>query len=115
VKIIVIDDEQFEMFITKKLLSLRYETEGFTSVSVLLEWVKSNSFDAIFIDYYLENGMVAGDLLKKLREVKGDTFKAFVLSNYVDDRQVQELKDQGFVNVLFKPLEIEKLGVYFKE
>jgi len=47
-------------------------------------------------------------VLKELLSVKGPTFKAFVLSNFVDDKQIRELKDAGFIDIIYKPLTLEK-------
>jgi DNA-binding NarL/FixJ family response regulator len=111
-KILVVDDEQLDLFITKKLLSLEFEVEGFTTLEATVDWAKNNSFDIVLIDYYLAPGLYAHDALKELLLIKGNTFKAFVLSNYVDGKQAQELKDVGFSDIIYKPLTIEKFKDY---
>jgi DNA-binding NtrC family response regulator len=108
VKVLIVDDEQLDLFITKKLLSLEFEVAGFTSITEATNWAKSNSFDVALIDYYLGHGVHAHDVLRDLFAIKGKTFRAFVLSNYVDGKQVQQLKEAGFADVIFKPFTIEK-------
>jgi DNA-binding NtrC family response regulator len=108
VKILIIDDEQLDLFISKKLLSLEFQVEGFTTLPAMLEWAKVNTFDVLLSDYYLGTGLHANDVLKQLMDIKGKDYKAFVLSNHIDDRQAEELKKIGFDNIIEKPLSLEK-------
>jgi len=108
VKILIVDDEHLDMFISKKLLSLEFEVEGFTNISEALSWAKDNVFDVVLIDYYLGPNLYAQDFLKQLTEINGASFKSFVLSNFVDDRQIKELKQAGFADIIYKPLTLEK-------
>jgi CheY-like chemotaxis protein len=108
VKILVVDDEKLDLFISKKLLGLEYQVEGFTSMNEALPWATENTFDIALIDYYLGPNLYAHMVLKELLAIKGSTFKAFVLSNFVDDKQIRELKDAGFADVIYKPLTLEK-------
>ncbi|MFZ6011324.1 MAG: response regulator [Bacteroidota bacterium] len=108
-RILIVDDEQLDLFITKKLLSLEYEVEGFTSLDDTLNWARQNTFEVVLIDYYLGTGLYAHDALKQLHEVRGNTFKAFVLSNHVDDKQSQELRQAGFADIIYKPITLDKL------
>jgi DNA-binding NtrC family response regulator len=111
VKVLIVDDEQLDLFITKKLLTLQYEVEGFTNLADTVNWAKQNTFDVVLIDYYLGDGLHAQDVLRELITLKGKSFQAFVLSNYVDGNQVKALKEAGFTEVIFKPFTLEK----FKE
>lgn len=108
VKILVVDDEQLDLFVTKKLLGLEFEAEGFTSVEEALRWAKDNHFDVVLIDYYLTPTVLAHHVLKDLQAIKGETFKAFVLSNYVDDQQARDLRSAGFADIIYKPITLEK-------
>jgi len=107
VKILIVDDEELDLFINKKLLSLAFETEGFTSVKDTIHWAQQNDFDVAIIDYYLGPGIYANHLLKELVAIKGPTFKAFVVSNYVDGKQALDLKESGFMDIIYKPLTLE--------
>lgn len=110
-KILIIDDESLDLFVAKRLLSLEFEVEGFTTLEEALAWANTNSFDVALIDYYITPTVLAHDALKALQTLKGNTFKAFTLSNYVDSQQVSQLKEAGFDDVIFKPLTLES----FKE
>ena len=107
-KILIVDDEQLDLFITKKLLSLEFEVEGFTAIPETLSWAQQHPFDVVLIDYYLGPNVYAHSVLKELLTLKGNTFKAFVLSNHVDDQQARELKQAGFAAIIYKPLTLEK-------
>lgn len=106
-KILIIDDEELDLFINKKLLGLEYETTGFTSIQAAVEWARNNHFDIALIDYYLGHNIHAHNALEKLVEVKGKTFDAFVLSNFVDQKQSQDLINAGFKDIIYKPLTVE--------
>jgi DNA-binding response OmpR family regulator len=107
VKILIVDDEQLDLFINKKLLSLEYDVEGFTSLNDALTWAQNNTFDVALIDYYLGPNLYAHNALSELKATKGDTFKAFVLSNFVDAKQSSELREAGFKDIIYKPLTLE--------
>lgn len=107
-RILLIDDEKVELFIAKKILSSEFQTEGFNYVSEALEWAKNNSFDILLSDYYLDKNLDAQKALQMLVDLKGKTFKAFVLTNYVDNNKIAELKAAGFEGVIEKPLTLDK-------
>ena len=90
---------------------MEFEAHGFTSLNDTFDWAQNNDFDVALIDYYLKDGLLGIDALKKLRTIKGNSFKAIVLSNHVDDQQAKELLDAGFVSIMTKPFSMEK----FKE
>ena len=106
-KVLIVDDEELDLFINRKLLNLEFDTEGFTSVSETLVWANQNDFDVVIIDYYLGPGIFANHMLDDLKAIKGTTFKAFVVSNYVDEKQANELKSSGFNDIIYKPLTLE--------
>ena len=110
----VIDDEQLDLFISKKLLSLEFEVEGFTSIPDAVQWAISNPFDVLISDYYLGTGIHAPNALKEIVAVKGKIFKSFVLSNHIDERQAEELKAAGFDGVIEKPLTLDKFKSVIK-
>jgi DNA-binding NarL/FixJ family response regulator len=108
VKILIIDDEQLDLFISKKLLGLEFKVEGFTTIPAAVEWSRNNSFDVLLSDYYLGTGLHAQNALKELIKIKGRTFKALVLSNHIDENQAKQLRDAGFDGIIEKPLSLEK-------
>lgn len=108
VKILIIDDEQLDLFISKKLLGLEFSVEGFTTVDEAMMWIQNNPYDVVLIDYYLGPNVYAHQVLEKIKSLKGLPPRAFVLSNFVDDEQTKELLDAGFHEIISKPLTLEK-------
>jgi CheY-like chemotaxis protein len=112
VKILLVDDEPLDLFIAKKQLSLEFDVTAFTTSAESLEWAKENEFDVALIDYYLGPDLGSQLLKNILAEKKVKTFKAFLLTNFVDPQQVLALKAEGFDQVIFKPLNPEKLKAH---
>jgi DNA-binding response OmpR family regulator len=108
VKILLVDDEPLDLFIARKQLSMEFDVTAFTNSSETLQWAKDNEFDVALIDYYL-GPELGSTLLKTLVNQKGKNFRAYLLTNFVDPQQVLALKAEGFDDVIFKPLSIEKL------
>jgi DNA-binding NtrC family response regulator len=110
VKILIVDDEQLDLFITKKLLSLQFEVEGFTSLPDAVSWATNNSFDVLVSDYYLGNGLHAQDVLKQISSVRPSGFRPYVLSNHIDENQATELRKAGFLGIIEKPVTVDKFN-----
>jgi DNA-binding NtrC family response regulator len=108
VKILIVDDEQLDLFITKKLLGLSFQVEGFTTLKEACDWAAKNPFDVLLSDYYLGHGLHAPDVLKGLRAVAGPAFRAMVLSNHIDEQQAEALRQAGFSAIIEKPITLEK-------
>lgn len=108
-KILLVDDEQLDLFIAKKLLGQEFEVEGFMEIEDASNWASVNSFDVALIDNYLNAGKQAGDAFRAIAAKRDpSTFKAFVLTNHVDDNQAQTLIKLGFAGVILKPVSLEK-------
>jgi CheY-like chemotaxis protein len=108
VKILLVDDEPLDLFIARKQLSLEFDVTAFTTSTESLKWAQENDFDVALIDYYLGPDL-GSQLLKNIVAKKGKSFKAILLTNFVDPQQVLALKAEGFDEVMFKPLTTEKL------
>ena len=109
-KVLILDDEKFDLFVVKKLVGLEFEAEGFTVPQEALDWARANTFDVVIIDYYLTTTVQAHHVLQQLHTFVTHPFRAFVLTNYVDSQQVTELKAARFDAVIHKPFTLE----YFK-
>ena len=107
--VLLIDDENLEMFISKTILQGEFTVEGFTTIDAALAWAQNNSFDILVSDYFLDAGRTAPDALRLIERIKGKTFKSVVLSNYSDRKRVEEIMAAGFTGVIDKPLELPKL------
>ena len=112
-KILLVDDEPLDLFIARKQLSMEFDVTAFTTSEETLQWARQNDFDVALIDYYLGPDL-GSQLLKSIVSEKGKTFKAFLLTNFVDPQQVLSLKAEGFDDVIFKPLNTEKLKAHLK-
>ena len=108
-KLLIIDDEKLDLFIATKLLQDEFEVKGFTSPREALSWAADHDFDVAIIDYYLDDGVIGLDILKELRAKKGDQVKAILLTNHVEDDQAEHMKAQGFYNIIFKPVSLDKV------
>jgi len=107
-RVLIVDDEKLDLFIANKLLNMEYEATGFAEPEEALTWASSNDFDVAVIDYYLTPPWLADAVLEKLRAVKGNNFRAYVLTNYVDQAKQLDLIKNGFEGVLVKPITLEK-------
>jgi len=114
VKILLVDDEPLDLFIAKKQLSLEFDVVAFSTSTEMLAWAKENKFDIALIDYYLGPDL-GSEVLKSLVAERGKDFKAFLLTNFVDPQQVLALKAEGFDDVIFKPLNTEKLKAHLNQ
>lgn len=110
-KILLVDDEPLDLFIARKQLSIEFDVTAFTTSGETLQWIQENDFDIALIDYYL-GPELGSQLLKNIVSHKGKNFKAFLLTNFVDPQQVLALKAEGFDDVIFKPLNPEKLKAH---
>ena len=90
---------------SKKIVTLLHA--AFEQPGYIVNWAKENDFDVALIDYYLGPGLYAHNVLEELVGLKGQTFKAFVLSNFVDGKQANDLKAEGFLDIIYKPLTLE--------
>lgn len=106
-RVLIVDDEELDLFINKKLLSVEFEVFGFTAVKDATAWAEDHDFDVAIIDYYLGPGIFANHLLDSLRKLKGKSFQAYVVSNYIDKNQAEELINSGFEDIIYKPLTLE--------
>lgn len=113
-RILLVDDEELDLFIGRKLLGVEFDVEGFTSQAETLTWAKQNDFDVALIDYYLGPNLFAGNLLAELRKIKDKPFTAFVLTSFVNEKQIQELRNAGFKEVISKPLSLESFKTKLK-
>lgn len=108
-QILLVDDAPLELFLSLKIIRMEYKAEGFKTLAEAMDWAKANPFDVLISDYYLDDRVSAEDVLKAFVDLKGKTFKSFVLTNYIDSTKMAELKNAGFDGVLSKPLTLEKI------
>lgn len=88
---------------------MEFKAEGFKTLAEAIDWAKANTFDVLISDYYIDDRVSAEDVLKAFTELKGKTFKSFVLTNYIDAAKMTALKNTGFDGILSKPLTLDKI------
>lgn len=108
-KILLVDDDSLEIFLSLKILRMEFQAEGFKTLPEALTWARSNEFDLLVSDNYITNNVQAADVLKALIEVKGKTFKSVVLTNHADDQMKAAILAAGFDGIIDKPLSLDKL------
>ena len=108
-KILLVDDDSLEIFLSLKILRMEFQAEGFKSLPEAITWAKSNEFDVLVSDNYISNNVQAADVLKAMIEVKGKTFKSVVLTNHADDQMKTTIFRAGFDGIIDKPLSLDKL------
>ena len=108
-KILLIDDDQLELFIALKLLRMEHQAEGFKTLPDALQWAQANEFDLLISDNYISSTVRAEDVLKAITEVKPKSYKAVVLTNFMDEPTLNRVKAAGFDGVIEKPLTLDKL------
>jgi len=109
VQILLVDDDPLELFLSLKIIRTQYKADGFKTLPEAIEWAKANPFDILLSDYYLDKQISAHDVLKALHDLKGNTFKSYVLTNYIDETKKAELRELGFDGIIEKPMAIDKL------
>lgn len=108
VRILIIDDESLDLFITRTVLQPEFEVEAFSSLDDAVNWASHHEFDAALIDYYLGSDLSASDALNALQRVIPYPIRnAFVLSNFLDAHQIARLKSAGFEGIIMKPVTLE--------
>ena len=88
---------------------MEFEAEGFKTLPETTAWAQANTFDLLISDNHISSDVHAGDVLKALTEIKGKTFKSFVLTNHVDPQTIASIKQAGFDDIIEKPITVEKL------
>ncbi|MGC8925807.1 MAG: ATP-binding protein [Calditerrivibrio sp.] len=109
IKVLYMDDEN----ILRDSFGLLMEAIGAVVVSVqngeeALKAVQKERFDIIVLDLTIKTGMSGKDTIKKLKEMKVDSF--FVVSSgYSDDPVIHNFKEYGFDGYLPKPFSLKEV------
>jgi two-component system, response regulator len=111
-KIIVIDDEVDIGFILGfELRNLGHQTVIFESAQDAVTYLETEKADAILCDLQMPR-MSGMELLKWTRE-KGMNIPFYFLTGE-PSMNVEELKNEGVQDVLFKPQDLQRLASIFK-
>lgn len=111
-RILIVDDETDIGYILGfELQSLGHQTVTVTSGSEALEYLKSETPDAILCDFQMPrmNGM---DLFIKLKE-QGKVIPFYILTGE-PTMDTKQLLQSGIKDILFKPQDLLRLSSIFK-
>lgn len=105
-KILVVDDEDFQRDLLKKLLSkVGYQVEEAQSPEVALSILDTKEFQVIITDLIMLD-MDGVEFCQRVRETNSKTV-IIALTGYVDLYDIDKLKVAGFDNYLTKPIKVE--------
>jgi CheY-like chemotaxis protein len=111
-KVLIIDDEPDIGFILSfELRGLGHETEAFVSAFEAMEYLKTNTPDAILCDFQMPrmNGL---DFFLWLKE-NNYSIPFYILTGE-PTMDTQQLLQSGIKDILFKPQDLLRLKHYFK-
>ena len=105
-RILVVDDEDFQRDLLKKLLSRAgYEVEEAQSPEVALSILEKEEFQVIITDLIMLD-MDGVEFCLRVRETNSKTV-IIALTGHVDLYDIEKLKIAGFDNYLTKPIKVE--------
>lgn len=111
-KILIVDDDKDTgLILGLELKSLGHETLVFSSVIEVLEYLKTESADAILCDFQMPklNGL---ELFKALK-ASGKQILFYLLTGE-PSMDTSEILKEGIKDVLFKPQDLLRLSSIFK-
>lgn len=113
-KVLVMDDEKMVRNVLSEMLAaLGFEAvcvkDGFEAIETYTKAMGApRPFDAVIMDLTIPGGLGGKDTIKRLLEIDSKV-KAIVSSGYSKDPVMANYKKYGFLDVVAKPYDIEKL------
>ena len=105
-KILVVDDEDFQRDLLKKLLSkVGYEVESAESPEVAMSLLAAEDYPVIITDLIMLD-MDGVEFCQRVRETNSKTV-IIALTGHSDLYDMEKLKAVGFDNYLTKPIKVE--------
>ncbi|UMZ74243.1 hybrid sensor histidine kinase/response regulator [Natranaerofaba carboxydovora] len=115
-RVLIMDDEEM----IREVLYQTLETIGYEvacakdgNEAVGLVENSKESFDIAMLDLTIPGGKGGKETIKELKELDPN-IKAFVMSGYIEDKIIANLKDYGFEGVITKPFTVEKIKEVLK-
>lgn len=113
-KILVVDDEDFQRDLLKKLLTkVGYTVAEAESPEVALALMKNEDFPIIITDLIMLD-MDGVEFCHRIRE-KNSQSVIIALTGYADLYDLEKLKHVGFDNYLTKPIKLDKIEPVIEE
>ncbi|MBP9943826.1 MAG: response regulator [Desulfomicrobium sp.] len=108
-KFLFVDDEEdFLATIVKYLRRKKLNVTAASSGQIALDWFAANDVDIVVLDIKMPdmNGL---DVLRRMRELKGDDFGVIILSGHAHTDIALEAMRAGANDFLLKPCAVEEL------
>ena len=113
-KILVVDDEDFQRDLLKKLLAkVGYEVQEAQSPEVAMSMLDKEDFQVIITDLIMLD-MDGVEFCQRVRETNSKTV-IIALTGHVDLYDIEKLKAVGFDNYLMKPIKVEIIQAAIEE
>ncbi|MCP4537528.1 MAG: response regulator, partial [Chloroflexi bacterium] len=107
--LLVEDNENLREGGNKLLKSLGYRVlTGANGHEALMLYQSMKGIDLVITDIVMPE-MGGKELVIELRKINPD-LKVLAVTGYIVDKDMQELRDAGFSNVVYKPFEVDKLA-----
>jgi len=109
VRILLVEHLKLDRYIISQELSVRYAVSALGSAEEAIRFAQTNSFDIALIDAMLTSDLDSIPLLWELQRLRKQAFLPVAISCYVDEGRRTKLCQAGFVTVLNKPIDINRL------
>jgi DNA-binding response OmpR family regulator len=102
------DEEDFLVTIVKYLRRKNLNVVAASSGQTALDWFANNDVDIVVLDIKMPD-MNGVDVLRKMRELKGDDFGVIILSGHAHTDLALEAMRAGANDFLLKPCALDEL------
>lgn len=102
------DEEDFLVTIVKFLRRKKMNVAAASSGQTALDWFASNDVDIVVLDIKMPD-MNGVDVLRRMREMKGDDFGVIILSGHAHTDLAMEAMRAGANDFLLKPCAVDEL------
>lgn len=108
-KLLFVDDEEdFLVTIVKFLRRKKLNVDAASSGQTALEWFANNDVDIVILDIKMPD-MNGVDVLRRMRELKGNDFGVIILSGHAHTDLALEAMRAGANDFLLKPCALDEL------
>ena len=108
-KLLFVDDEEdFLVTIVKYLRRKKLNVAAASSGQTALDWFAANDVDIVVLDIKMPD-MNGVDVLRRMREMKGDNFGVIILSGHAHTDLAMEAMRAGANDFLLKPCAVDEL------
>lgn len=118
VSMLIVDDDEQNLDITKKLLSkFEMKIDEASSGINAIDMIMNNNYDVVLMDLSMPI-MNGTDTMKEIREIEGEGFDILpIISMDTDaiDKNRDKLLEAGFTDTLVKPIDIRRAAAILKD